>query len=238
MARRTHYYMLMASLPPLPAVFTRDQTPISRLRLNRRLEMLEPEDQAELNRIERLMWWDRMPLGTTDDEILDRAADVIPRIRSTTLREVASWRLELRTVVAALRRRALGQPAPAPDHRWGYGRWVRRIAASWTLPDFGLGGILPWVQEFARLLDAGDSLGFERELLGVSWRTMSRAAEGHWFSFEAVALYVLRWDVIARWTDYDGARAAARFDALVREGLGDHASLFAAGHGAEEVRSA
>lgn len=238
MARGTRYYMLMASLPPLPAVFTREQTPISRLRLDRRLTMLEPDDREELVRIERLMWWDRMPLGTSDHEILDRAADVIPHIRSGTLREVASWRLELRTVVAALRRRALGRPAPAPDERWGYGRWVRRIVKGWTLPDFGLGGVLPWVRELARLLDAGDSLGFERELLGLSWRHMSRAAEGHWFSFEAVALYVLRWDVIARWTDYDGPRAAARFRRLVADGLGGHASLFAAAGPAERARSA
>jgi hypothetical protein len=219
--------MLMASLPPLPPYFTSDQTPISRLRLDRRLTMLEPDDRAELAAIEDLMRWDRLPLEATDREILERAEDVIPRIRSDTLRNVAAWRMEVRTVVAGLRRRALGRPPPGPGRRWGYGRWVRHIEQKWQSSDFGLGGIMPWVAEFSRLMAENDTLGFERELLGVAWQYMSRAAEGHYFSFEAVALYALRWDIIARWTAYDGGLARERFDRLVSEGLGDHVELFA-----------
>jgi hypothetical protein len=220
--------MLMASLPPLPALFTSDDPPISRLRLDRRLEMLEPVDRAELADIEVLMRWDLLPLDMTDREILERANEVFPRIRSHALRDVAIWRLELRTIVAALRRRALGKPAPTSEEDWGYGRWVRHIERNWAVPDFGIGSVLPWLPEFSRLIDEGDSLGFERTLLGVAWTYMSRAAHGHFFSFEAVALYVLRWDVIARWTGYDGQRARERFNRLVVEGLGDYRELFAA----------
>jgi hypothetical protein len=221
--------MLMASLPPLPALFTSDDPPISRLRLDRRLEMLEAVDRAELADIEVLMRWDLLPLDMTDREILVRANEVFPRIRSRALRDVAIWRLELRTIVAALRRRALGKPAPTSEEDWGYGRWVRHIERSWAVPDFGIGSVLPWLPEFSRLIDEGDSLGFERTLLGVAWTYMSRAAHGHFFSFEAVALYVLRWDVIARWTDYDGQRARERFNRLLVDGLGDYKDLFAAG---------
>jgi len=221
--------MLMASLPPLPALFTSDDPPISRLRLNRRLEMLEPVDRAELADIVVLMRWDLLPLEMTDREILERAHDVFPRIRSDVLRNVVMWRLELRTIVAALRRRALGKPAPTSEESWGYGRWVRHVEKNWLVPDFGIGAALPWLSEFSRLIEEGDSLGFERRLLGVAWTYMSRAAHGHFFSFEAVALYVLRWDVIARWTGYDGQRARERFNRLLVDGLGDYEDLFAAG---------
>ena len=223
--RPARYYMLMARLPPLPALFTSDDPPISRLRLNRRLEMLEPVDRAELASIEVLMRWDLLPLEMTDREILERANDVFPRIRSDVLCNVVMWRLELRTIVAALRRRALGKPAPTSEESWGYGRWVRHIEKNWMAPDFGIGAVLPWLSEFSRLIEEGDSLGFERRLLGVAWTYMSRAAHGHFFTFEAVALYVLRWDVIARWTAYDGQRARERFNRLLVDGLGDYEDL-------------
>ncbi len=226
MARSPRYYMLMASLPPLPPLFTSEQTPISRLRLDRRLNMLEPEDRQELADIEDLMRWDRLPLDITDAEIIDRAEDFIPRIRSRTLREVATWRLEVRTVVAALRRRAMGKTPPAPGERWGYGRWVRHLEQRWSATDFGLGGIMPWVAEFSRLMDEGDTLGFERELLDLAWRYMARAADSHFFDFEAVVLYVLRWDTFARWTAYSGEVAAERFERLAGEGMGEYADLF------------
>ena len=226
MARQARYYMLMASLPPLPALFTSDQTPISRLRLDRHLEMLESNDRTELTDIEELMRWDLLPLEMPDRDILERANDFLPRMRSRTLRDVATWRLELRTLVAALRRRAMGRPPPSPDELWGYGRWVRHVERNWSVADFGLGGVLPWLPEFGRLIEESDTLGFERALLGVSWTYMSRAGHGHYFSFEAVALYVLRWYVIARWTGYDGSRAGERFNRLVEEGIGEHTVLF------------
>jgi hypothetical protein len=228
MAQQPRHYMLMASLPPLPPLFTSDQTPISRIRLDRRLEMLEPDDREELAQIEDLMRWDRLPLDITDAEILDRADEFIPRIRSETLREVAIWRLEVRTVVAALRRRAMGKAAPTRNERWGYGRWVLHIEQKWSASDFGLGGFMPWVAEFSRLKDENDTLGFERQLLSLAWHYMSRAADMHFFTFEAVALYVLRWDIIARWTAYSGELALERFGRLVDEGLGEHAELFGA----------
>ena len=104
---------------------------------------------------------------------------------------------------------------------------MRHIERNWSTSDFGIGAVLPWLPEFNRLIEEGDSLAFERELLGLSWTYMSRAAQGRFFTFEAVALYVLRWELIARWTDYDGTRARERFDHLVNEGLGDYKELFA-----------
>ena len=59
----------------------------------------------------------------------------------------------------------------------------------------------------------------ERLLLDVVWRDLERRSEGHEFDFEAVLLYCLRWEVIARWTRYTSEAATTRFDHLVREGL-------------------
>jgi hypothetical protein len=220
------YYMLMASLPALAPLFSEKQTPISRRRLEKRLTMLEPDDARELAAMEDLMHWHRLPLERSDREIVESAERLVPSIRSPLLREVAQWRIELRTVVAALRRRAAGEPAPTTTEKWGYGRWVQTIERNWGRSDFGLSSALPWVEEFHQLIEKGDSLGVERSIGSTVWEYLSRAAVGHYFDFEAVALYVLRWDVIHRWTVYDGQEAQKRFNEMLEEALGEYVHIF------------
>jgi hypothetical protein len=41
-----------------------------------------------------------------------------------------------------------------------------------------------------------------------------------------VVIYVLRWDLIARWTSYNARDAALRFAGLIDDGLGDAVKLF------------
>ncbi len=38
-------------------------------------------------------------------------------------------------------------------------------------------------------------------------------------------IYVLRWNIIARWTRNEGRKAVMRFQTLVNSGLGDHDEL-------------
>jgi hypothetical protein len=237
MARSPHYYTLMASLPALPPRFASERTPISRRRLEQRLAMLEPDDARELSELEALMFWYRLPLESTDREIVERAERVVPRVRSDVLRKAARWRIELRTVVAALRRRAAGESAPEAGEPWGWGRQVRRIRQEWNRPDFGLAVFWPEIAEWRQLLEQGDALGMERSLSAVIWDRFGKLAAGHHFDFEAVAFYVLRWDVIHRWVAHDERAALERFNGLVEDGLGPHARLFDAGTGERSAES-
>jgi len=228
MARPPRYYMLVASLPYLPPLFAATQPPMSRERLESRLDMLDDDDRRELTALEDLMRFARLPLDTTDIEVIDRAERVIPAIRSEHLRHVAIWRMEIRTIVAALRRRAAGSSPAKTNERWGYGRWVWHIEQNWTRPDFGLANAVPYVVPFQQLIEQRDALALERAILDTVNNELARVADMHHFDFESVALYVLRWDIIARWTGYDQQRAQERFDRLVGEGLGKFADVFAA----------
>ena len=96
----------------------------------------------------------------------------------------------------------------------------------WSEPGFRLEGVYPWVLEADRLLNDRDTVGLERLLLGLVWNKLGRAGEGHYFDFTAVVIYVLRWNIIARWTRNEGSKAVKRFHVLVDFGLGDHAELF------------
>lgn len=216
------YFTLMASLPALPPLFSERRPPCSRYRLEERLRMLESEDARDLEQLGRLMMWASLPLDISDRDVVAMAKTVTREIESSLLREVAEWRIELRTVVAAIRRRAAGEPAPAKDEVWGFGRWTRILEKNWQKTDFGLSDALPWIVEFNERIEKMDSLGFEKSLLQLVWTYLSRKAEGHYFDFEAVALYVQRWDVIHRWSMYDATDAAKRFDELMRASWGGY----------------
>lgn len=220
--RADRYYTLMASLPALPPLFSERRPPCSRYSLEQRLRMLETQDAKDLERLGRLMMWASLPLEISDSEVVALAEEATREIRSPLIREVTNWRVELRTVIAAIRRRAAGESAPARLEVWGFGRWTRTLERNWGKSDFGLSDALPWIPEFNERIEKLDSLGFEKALLQLVWTYLSRKAEGHYFDFEAVALYAQRWDVIHRWSMYDAADAAKRFDELMTASWGGY----------------
>ncbi len=223
----TRYVTLMSGLPYHGPLFAAKRTPLSRIQLERRLRLLHEDDRTLLARIEGLLKWDRIDTGLDDAALIREADALLASLREPTLHAAVRERIELRTLVAALRRRHLGQGSPSDPATLGHGRWIRAIRRNWRLPAFGLAHAFPWLPEAERLLDASDPLGLEKLLLHEAWTRLGRLSQGHAFDFPAVVLYVLRWDIIDRWVRYDGEAAARRYDALLRGSLGAHANLFA-----------
>ncbi len=219
MAPQDRYLTLLASLPAHGPLFGAKQTPVSRLRLNQRLDWLEPEDAEDLARFAAVVDWQRQRFGVDDEDAVREAEGTIAEIGNHFTRAHATWRLELRTVLAALRRRRAGQPAPSARRGWGFGRWVPTIARNWGEPHFRLERVYPWLPEAKQYLDDDDPLGLERLVLGTVWTQLGRVGEGHEFDFEAVVVYVARWDLVARWTRYDADAALVRFDDLLESAL-------------------
>jgi hypothetical protein len=217
----TRYVMLLSSLPFHGPLFGAHHTPLSRLRLEQRLRVLEPEDARTLRRLTEILDFIHHSMDLTDADLVRRTR-ILEAELTAFLSELLRFRMEMRTLLAAQRRRLRGETGP-PRRPWGYGRWVGHIGRNWHEPGFRLERVLPWVTETERLLRAADSLGLERLKLAVTWAHLDRRSDGHWFDFEAVVIYVLRWDLVARWTGQDAGAALARFDGLVAQGLGDHA---------------
>lgn len=220
------YTTLISSLPHPGRLFSEKQTPLSQLKLEQRLRMLDEADAALLKQMVDLLLWGHHPMTHTDADIVQQAQQLLPQLHDPLLREMVEQRLELRTVVAALRRRKRGDGPPAADELWGYGRWLNRIQRYWSEPGFRLDGVFPWVTDANRMLNNNDMVGLERLLLSVVWDNLGRTGAAHYFDFIAVVIYVLRWHIIARWSIYDGDIAAQRFSQLVDAGLGKHISLF------------
>jgi hypothetical protein len=221
MSASTRYVMLICSLPHHGPLFAATRPPLSRIRLNQCVAQLEQTDRADHEIVARLLDWSRHTIDRKDADIVRDARSLIPCLSSPFARELVEWRLEFRSAVAALRRRQKGESRPPPSPDWGYGRWIPTISAHWTEPALGIGRVFPWIDEARTLLVKGASVELERLLLGVVWRDLERRSEGHEFDFEAVLLYCLRWEVVARWTRYTAEAATTRFDHLVRQGLAD-----------------
>jgi hypothetical protein len=220
MGRRV-YYTLIASLPPLPRFDQAVRLPISRERLESRRRMLDPEDDALLERAVAFLAWERDPATRTDQ---DRAQD-LRRLEEMSdhagLWPLLEFPVNQRTIMAALRRRALGRAAPAAGEAWGAGPLVRYIVKNWGDPTFKLGALHPWVSDAKGHLEAGEALALERLLLNLLWERLARSPYACDFGLEAFLLYLLKWDIVQRWLSYNGEAAVARFEELVMEVTGE-----------------
>jgi hypothetical protein len=220
MTSRGRYVMLMASLPSIR--FLADKAlPINQARLGERLKLLEPADRDELLGIASIISWNRIDTGDDDAAFVARAERTLAGIRDSALRDAVLERLEIRTLVAALRRRASGEDAPPAGVAWGLGRDVDTIRRNWTAPDFGLARVYPWLATAKDRLDQGDAASLERLILDVTWAATARREFGHDFDLEAVAFYLMRWQLADRWARYDADAAALRFKGLLSAALSD-----------------
>ncbi len=213
------YVALMASLPALGPMLAAKRPPISRLRLEARLNGLSADHRRELDAVFELIDWPRAARAGTDAALILRARRLRPTIADPTLGRLLDHRLELRTVIAALRRRAAGEDAPPPGEAWGWGRYVKRIRAAWREPGLGVERAFPWVLAAREALETQNAAGMERIALEAAWRQAERLSVGHAFDFAAVALYAARWTLLDRWTRYDAEAAAARFSDLIDAAL-------------------
>ena len=219
------YAMLMASLPRSERLFLAKQPPISRLKLERRLQQLSPEDRLVVRQMEAALDWRAIDLMASDAAVLARATSALSALESPTLQEIIRERLELRTCMAALRRRARGEGPPPAGAGWGFGRLLDRIARSWGEPSLGLERVFPWIGQADQLLRQPDPVALERLILEQHYRLLRRQSLGHAFDLEAVVIYVLKWNIFDRWAAGNREGAARRFKALTAEGLGPEGVL-------------
>lgn len=219
------YTALMASLPPLGRLFEAREPAISRLKLQSRLSLLHPADRHSLDRaigiLSQGLVGDAGAAAVRGDALLLADAQrFFEEVHHPLLRQLVRHRLDLRTTIAALRRRHRGELEPPRDQAWGFGPLLPTIERHWLDPNLGLAGVFPWIGEAQRLLESTDLIGLERLLFGLIWRELDRLALGHNFDFEAVVIYLARWSLVERWSNYDAATAAARFGQLLAAGLG------------------
>lgn len=210
------YYDLIASLPHLPHFEQAEWLPITPLRLNRRLQRLTPAHAGQLARARSLVMWRREHLMSgSDADLINGYAALMDTPLEQPLRDYVMFRMDQQTILAALRWRQAGLPAPEEGVRWGSGARVHQIRTHWDDPDFRLAYVYPWIASARNLLVNGDAIGLERLLMDVTWARLDRHADRHMFRFEAVFAYVFKWDILRAWLAADAEQATVRFRELI-----------------------
>jgi len=212
------YIDLLCSLPHLADPFVHRRPPISGVQLTKRLDMLDFEDRALVSDLAKSFYWGDIPFDTSDERLVQRASRAIDAVQYEDLSEWLFWRMDLRTVIAALRRRHRGEDAPV-GQRWGFGRYTRYLERNWAQPHFRLEGHFTWLPEARTLLESGESYELERLLLSAAWHYYTSQVPLQPYSISEVWLYLMRWDLVERWCSYDARQAQQRFDQLVTSGL-------------------
>ncbi len=218
---RNNYYQLISSLQPLPPRIDAARLPISRERLQDRLHMLEPEDQAEMDRMIKVLAWSRQFEERDDLAVVKRYDALMGEVTNPLVREVLTVALDVQMITTALRRRRRGLGPPPV----GIGRWFDQIRRRFNEPDFGLGHVFPRIARIGPLLEQGDVLNAHRGLVEAAWLYLKRLADDYYFSFEAVVLYVARWNIMRQWQEMQPERGRAIFEALVKEVIGTHVNI-------------
>lgn len=223
MPRSTTYYTLIGSLPALPRHFEEaERVPISRLKLEERLKMLEPHDARVIEDMGDFLAWERQPLERTDEDVLRHYDQFMLTVDNRFARDLIRHAMTIRTIIAGLRCRRLGLGPPL-----GIAPVAARIARHWNHPDFHLGTQLPWIGEVDAQLNGDSPFDLERKKLDIIWRHAKWLADQYHFTFEAVVMYLIRWEVVYRWTRRDAAVGQEKFARLVTEAMGEYASMFA-----------
>lgn len=217
MSTATDYYMLVTSLPYMPRTFQVERVPITRLRLAERLKLLSPADTDIVNQVQRFLQWDRQPTAKTDLDVQQEYDRLLQSISNPLVRRLIAYRMDVRTITSALRRRRQGMKAPS-----GVGQWVSHIRAHWDHDDFRLTREHPWIPQVRKALAANDPLEVERLLLQATWTEWTCLADKYHFVFESVLLYLSRWEIVDRWTRLDESLGRNRFNALLKEALGEY----------------
>jgi hypothetical protein len=224
--RQRQYYTLISSLPALPRFERAERLPINEVRLVERLRMLDPDDRIVVERTASFLAWQRQPVERTDAEVVAFFRQMTDWTSSyPVLRQMIEYRMELRTVMAALRRRHRGLPAPAPAEAWGVGPWVSYIERHWEEADFRLAAIFPWIPQARQHLVAGETLALERLLMGLIWDRVDLLSPDM-FAFARLLAYLFKWDILRRWLACNRETAQTRFETLVMEVIGEHDQLF------------
>ena len=184
---------------------------------------MQDEERQQLEEIVSVLHWARMDNeNNSDAKIALEAERVINSIDKPLLRETIIWRMELRTIMTAIRRRKLGMDAPSRNERWGYGQVVPFIRKNWQIDDFALSHRFGWIKQANTLFETEQSVELEKLLLNLSWQHYERIGHAHYFDFEAVVIYVLRWNIVHRWVQCNEEIAMQQFEQLVNNGMGDY----------------
>ena len=137
------------------------------------------------------------------------------RSSSRFLREWSLFDRHLRNIIAAVAARAAGRtPEEVVVGGGDVSGQLRRSSAA----DFGLRGELPWIDAvIAAVNDEANLVEKEHKIDLVRWNESTELAAFDYFDIDAILSYLVRVNIVARWTRLDDRRGREMFGRLLAE---------------------
>jgi len=214
------YYTVLASLPYLPYFEYAKFLPINAQRLEKRLKMLGDEDYQIITATQAFMFWQYHSMDRTNEEFIEHYQRFTGSISMPSLLKIIEYRMDVRTIIVALRRRYYQHAAVPPKETWGIGRWVKPIEQNWNAADFNLQTVFPWIEQAVNLLHQEQVLALEKLFLGLIWNYIDRFPVPREFCLDTLVIYLLKWEIIYRWLQYQMEPAAVRLEQLLQQARG------------------
>jgi hypothetical protein len=221
MKDQASYYTLLAGLPPMPVDYELHYFPISRIRLEDRLGILEEEAGKFVETIIALLDFE-----TTDSAISEAKANALftkasEGIDDQDLKDILAVVINVRDIVAALRARKLDRPFPSL-----LGEYKKHIHRNWNRTDFRLGQRFSWIMELHYYIEGDEILAAERKISAIIWSEVHRRGERHFFTLHALLAYLIQWQIADGWAARDLEKGKKRFGTLLEETLKGYEKLF------------
>lgn len=207
-----NYYTLVTSLPWLPEQMEKcTQLPLSRIALNRRLSLLSDEDQNNLSVAEAL-YHPTITEVQPDRERVQQWQKQIAALKSPVIQQLITQRLEIQTLLAALRYRK--RPNTSAEHFYGYGRLTEWIKNHWKEPLFALEGQIEPLEKWGELFNHEHTGDLQHHIDRYFWQQLLAEERNHHFTIETVVSFVLRWGIAERRLKSDADAALVDFQTL------------------------
>ncbi len=134
---------------------------------------------------------------------------------SRFLREWSAFDLNLRNVSAAVTARSAGRAIE--EVIVGGGDIADQLQRS-SAADFGLRGELPYIDAvIAAVNDEANLVEKEHKIDLIRWNEATELATFDYFDINAILSYLVRVNIVARWTQLDAARGREMFARLMQE---------------------
>lgn len=137
------------------------------------------------------------------------------RAKSRFLREWSEFDRTLRNVTAAVTARAAGRPVE--EVTVGGGDVVEQLERS-SAADFGLRGELPYIDAvIAAVNDEANLLEKEHKIDLIRWNEAEELATFDYFNINTILSYLVRINIVARWTRLDEKRGREMLGRLLAQ---------------------
>lgn len=217
---KSPFYMVVSSLPRMGVHFKVQEPPISRLQLEKRLRLLPLDKMTLLLEIEQLVWRSWFQNNRTFEET-KKEWMALSTLDSPFIINLIHWYLDLRSIFVAIRMRNQKPTPPGMPQDYWITRWSRKLLQNWNEPDFGLGTVYPWLPKVAADLAKNDTIAVEEFLLFHIWNYLSVIETGHYFDFESLVIYLLRWNIVDYWSKFSKTNTLKNLDELCMAIIGN-----------------